>query len=121
MIKKNDLLLMSAALLVVLICYLYNNIFNKAGDYVSVNYRGNEVAKHSLSDSGEYEIPCSANEAFRYKIENGEVFCIYSECRDKICIHQGKINRNGQSVICLPQQIVLTVHGKGTEYDALTD
>lgn len=120
MIKKNDLILMSTALFVVLICILFNYI-NKEGEYVLVNYKGNEVAKHSLKENGEYEITCSENEAFHYKIEDGAVFCTYSKCRDKICIHQGKINRSGQAIICLPQQIILTVHGEENKYDAVTD
>lgn len=121
MIKKNDLILMSTAFFVVLIWFIINILNMKTGDYVSVSYRGEEITKLSLKDDGEYEIPCETGEAFHYKIENGQVFCTYSECRDKICISEGKIKNAGEIIVCLPQQITLSVCGNEGEYDAVTN
>lgn len=121
MIKRNDLILMSAALFVVLIWFFISNMLKKSGEYVTVSYRGKEIEKISLNETGEYEVPCEDKKKFRFKIENGDVYCVYSECKDKICVRQGKINSVGQSIVCLPQQIVLVINGDNKEYDAVTD
>lgn len=121
MIKKNDLILMGTAFFVVLIWFIINILSRKTGDYVVVTYRGEEIAKVSLKDDSEHEIQCKDKDAFRYKIEDGKVFCIYSACRDKICIKEGKIEKNGEIIVCLPQQITLSICGDEGEYDAVTD
>lgn len=44
-----------------------------------------------------------------------------SPCPDKLCVYQGKITHPGQTIACLPEQVVLTLseQGKETELDAI--
>lgn len=59
-------------------------------------------------------------------IRDGAAFVESSPCRDKICIHMGKISRNGEWAACLPNRVFLRVQGKtaggrtGEEVDAST-
>lgn len=41
-----------------------------------------------------------------------------ADCRDKICIKQGKINATGGSIVCLPNKISVTVCGG--DYDVVS-
>jgi hypothetical protein len=50
-------------------------------------------------------------------IEKGQAFVRVSKCDDKICVKQGKISRVNESVVCLPQGVVLTITGE-SEFDA---
>lgn len=50
-------------------------------------------------------------------IEKGRAFVQTSKCDDKICVKQGKISRVNESVVCLPQGVVLTITGE-SEFDA---
>ena len=61
------------------------------------------------------------------KIENTVVIednCIYVEdatCPYRECVKSGRISRNGQSICCLPAQILIVVRStEGTGYDAVT-
>ncbi len=45
-------------------------------------------------------------------ISGGEVWVTDSQCRDGTCEHTGKISRAGQSIVCLPNGVVITVNGK---------
>lgn len=45
-------------------------------------------------------------------IEGGKVWVTDATCGDKTCEHTGKISRAGQSVVCLPNGIVVSVTGK---------
>lgn len=42
-------------------------------------------------------------------IQNGKARMESADCRDQICVHTGWISRNGQTVVCLPNRVVLEV------------
>ena len=44
-----------------------------------------------------------------------------SPCPDKICIHQGKITKPGETVACVPEKVLLTIEEpqKEAEHDAV--
>lgn len=44
-------------------------------------------------------------------IKYGYAYMYDADCKDKICIKQGKINVAGQSIVCLPNKISITVCG----------
>ena len=42
-------------------------------------------------------------------IENGTAAITEADCPDALCVNMGKINRAGQSIVCLPHQVVVEV------------
>ena len=48
-------------------------------------------------------------------IKEGAAFVENSPCRDKICIHMGRISRNGEWIACLPNRVFLRIQGKKGE------
>ncbi len=42
-------------------------------------------------------------------IENGEVHMHESDCKDKICMKMGKISLPGDSIICLPNRLMVKI------------
>ena len=42
-------------------------------------------------------------------IENGKVYVKSATCPDGICVGHRPIFRNGESIICLPNRVVITV------------
>lgn len=52
------------------------------------------------------------------RIEDGEAWIQKASCPNKLCVRQGRISRPGESIICLPNKIVITI--KGLKTDALT-
>lgn len=64
------------------------------------------------------------------RVDDGEIILlrdgntirvIESPCPDKLCVHHQPISKDGESIICLPEQIVITVSGgvKEQSYDAI--
>ena len=45
------------------------------------------------------------------KIQNQEVQVISSDCKDQICVHQGRIHYAGQTITCLPQRVFIKIEG----------
>ncbi|MBR1771349.1 MAG: NusG domain II-containing protein [Lachnospiraceae bacterium] len=56
----------------------------------------------------------------RLRIEGGAAWIEEASCPDKLCVHMGRISRVGQSVICLPHQVVVEIVGE-SDGDAPVD
>ena len=78
----------------------------REGREVSVSVNGEEVAAYPLDINGRYELNGGTNTLV---INDGEAYMESAECPDKICVNYGKISRTGESIICRPNKVVVTV------------
>ena len=46
-------------------------------------------------------------------VENGEVFVTEADCRDQICVDHKKIEKTGETIVCLPHKLVVEITGEG--------
>ena len=85
---------------------------------------GNTVTVRT--DSGSYEYPLSGDRVIetvsngirlRIVIEGGRVCVEEAECPDKICVRTGEISRVGQSIVCVPAEVVIRITGEGSDED----
>lgn len=53
-------------------------------------------------------------------IRNDEVWISNANCPDKLCKNTGKISKKGQSIICVPEKMIIRITGGG-EVDAITN
>lgn len=56
---------------------------------------------------------------FTVTVQNGTVAITQADCPDKICVNTGQISKGGQTVVCLPAKLVVTLE-KGGGHDART-
>ena len=83
------------------------------GAYVTVEVNGVEVARYSLETDGEYELNGGTN---TLRIKNGVAYMIDANCPDKTCCaFWRKIDQGGETITCLPNMLVVTVHGAGDD------
>ena len=55
------------------------------------------------------------------QVKNGKVHIIESTCHDKLCIKQGWISKTGESIVCLPNRISISITGEEkNEIDSIT-
>ena len=110
--KKRDFILIGAILAVILIVFAVMQLTKEEGAYVVVRVDGQEVAKYSLSENGEYELNGGTN---ILRIEDGVAYLIYADCPDHLCMpdgaHGGKIDQTGETITCLPNKLTVTVFG----------
>jgi len=53
------------------------------------------------------------------EIKDGSIRVKSSTCTDKICIKEGEISSSGQTIICLPNQVVITVINEKEQIDGV--
>ena len=52
-------------------------------------------------------------------VEDGSIHVEDADCPDKICEKTGKISKAGETIICLPNKVIIKILGKG-EVEAIT-
>ena len=108
---RNDVIFISALLLVVILAGLALFFFRREGDSVTVTVNKQHFGTYSLAEDRIVEIRTGENggEMNRLVIRNGEAFVESATCPDGICASHKPISRNGESIVCLPHQVVITV------------
>jgi len=104
-----DIIIIAAILLVSLVLLLVMTLSRKEGAAVVVEIDGETVATYSLYQNGEYSLNGGTNVLV---IEDGVAYLNYSNCPDHTCEKTGKIQYVGQSIICLPNKVAISIRGE---------
>ncbi len=107
--KKADWILIGSILFVagVLAAFLY--FVPKNGSAVTVEINGKTVDRLPLSEDTTKAYADENGGTNLLVIENGKARITEANCPDKICVHHRAISRSGESIICLPHKLVVTV------------
>ena len=109
---KNDILLATGILLLAAICFLIFSFSMKEGKYALVTVDGEQVYKHSLNEDDETVIlgaNSGSGEQNVLAIKDGKAFVKSANCPDKICVSHRKISKTGETIVCLPHKVVVSV------------
>lgn len=119
---KNDLIFVLVLVILAGITYLWIHFFSKdSGAYVSITVDGKEEVVLELAQNTTYTVTQTENENV-VEIKDGQVFVKEANCRDELCVHQGKISKNGEAIICLPHKVVITIISDSeNEVDAVAE
>lgn len=115
--KKNDFILIAVILIIAgAVFLLYHKIGKEDTGFVKVTVDGELYGTYSLEKNQEIEI----NDTNHLLIQNGQADVIWADCPDKICVNQKVISANKESIICLPNQVVVEiVGGEDSQLDAV--
>lgn len=104
---RDTLLIITLLLIGIILLFVLRGQSNE-GSYVIIMYQNEEKARFSLASDGIYNINNGKN---KIEILGGKVRMTYADCPDELCIRQGWIEYDGQSIICLPNKITVMVSG----------
>lgn len=120
--KKADFILIGAVALVaaVLLFFLYGT-GNEDASYVKVEADGRVIDVLPLNEDNKLEIETDNGGKNTLVLKDSAAFIEDANCPDGICANHKPISRVGESIICLPHKVVVTVidSGEETEIDAV--
>ena len=105
---KNDALLILAVLLLAAGIWLYARLTRRDGGSVTVTVDGEAVAAFPLGEDRVWTWTGDAG-SNTLIIEGGAARMETADCPDKLCVHQGVVRYTGESIVCLPHKLVVTV------------
>ena len=106
--RRTDLIVIGSLLVLALALYLVLGASRTEGGVVVVRVDGVETERHALSADGTYPLNGGSNILV---IAEGKAWLSEANCPDLLCVKQGKIHYTGQSIICLPNRLTVTVEG----------
>lgn len=120
--KKKDLILICSVLILAAAFWLIPRavgIFgNSKAQKLRITVSGKEYGVYSLDEDQVIKI----GDTNVCEIKDKKVTMISAECPDQLCIHQGPICLQGETIVCLPNKVVLEVTGmKQTDKEALDE
>ena len=110
--KKTDLILVVIALVAAAGIWLFYSAGADHGLTAVVTVDGEVRAELPLdgNDTAEIETEWGYNIVHT---ENGQAFVTEADCRDQICVEHKKIEKVGETIVCLPHKMVVEIVGEG--------
>lgn len=78
------------------------------GSYVTITVDGKEYGTYSLLEEQTISIGEGEHKNV-IEIKGGKAYMITASCPDQLCVNQNAISYDKQSIICLPNKVVVTV------------
>ncbi len=121
-IKKTDLIIILAIVLVAFSVFLLYNSFYSSENVTAYIYHKDKVLR-------EIDLPTFPPEVFSFDENKNVVFEIHedksisfraSDCPDQVCVHTGKLHVHGENAACLPNEFFIRLeNSQNSEVDII--
>lgn len=120
-LTKGDKFLIIFIIFLSFLSFAYINRYAFSGQekYISVQVNGEEIKKIIFDEQliG-HTIPVETDYGYNLiEIGDKQVRVIEADCPDQIDVKQGYISRIGETIVCLPNKLVIEIKGESGEDD----
>ena len=114
MIKKADIILLIVILAVGIPMSVLSLTAGTGGDKVKISTDGQVYGIYPLNEDCEIDVTEDGH-TNHITIKDGQVSMSYSTCRNQVCVNTGAISKTKDSIVCLPNRVVVEIisHGSG--------
>ena len=120
---KNDLILILVLLIAAVAIYAGIRLYsskNTKNAMVVVTVDGEEYGRYPLSEQYTETIRLEDGSYNRFAIQDGYVKMVEASCPDQICVSHHKISKKNETIVCLPDKVVITIeNGEENDIDFL--
>jgi hypothetical protein len=103
------------------IIYLYISIYSGAAGSVGLVVRvKDQTWRYSLEDDFEVAVPGPLGDTVIH-VEDGKVHVESSPCENQLCVAAGTVERAGEWIVCLPNQVFISIEGDVAQDDQGVD
>lgn len=102
--KKGDIVIIGtiAATIALSIVLLFS--FSKQGRRVIIKQNGAVVYDERIDIDKTVDIKTNT-----VVIKDGSVYMSDAACKNQICVNTGKISKKGESIVCLPNKVIIEI------------
>ncbi|HNX63577.1 MAG TPA: NusG domain II-containing protein [Oscillospiraceae bacterium] len=110
-IKKRDIIILSAIFILCISFLIFPKLLN-SGETAEISIDGEIVKTISLEKNDTFKL-----NSFTIDVRDGAICVLDSPCHDKICVHTGYISKPSQTIVCLPERLIIKIKGEDKEAD----
>ena len=122
-IRKTDLYLIAGLLLVAVTLFVGIRLYGKMTTTEAVavvTVDGKEYGRYPLEKNHTETIHLSDGSYNTFEVRDGYVSMTDASCPDQICVNHSRISKKNETIVCLPDKVVITVeNGEEAEIDVL--
>lgn len=108
--RRNEIILVAGLLFIALLCFAFGRY--RASQSVTkalISVEGKELATYPLNQDVDEIITGYNGGTNHLVIKNGGVSITEASCPDKVCVRQGTVKDSGQTLVCLPNKVIVTI------------
>ena len=117
--KKKEVLFIGSILILALVLWGGMSFFRKDSyGYIKITVDGKEYGRYALNKDQTIEI----KDTNVCEIKDGKVHMISATCPDHLCMKQKAVDKNGGTIVCLPNKVVIEgeTSGNGQTQNGIT-
>ena len=120
MIKKKDLILVAVILIIALLWVIFITFTKVEGAEAVITVHGKIYKTLPLNEDTTVTVEDESGHHNVVAIKDGKVTMTEANCPDILCVKQGSIHYNHESIVCLPHKVVVEIQaGEENNVDAI--
>lgn len=123
-IGRNDIIFISTLLILIIIfLFVFYSKYNTSGSYVTITVDGKQYGRYRLDENKEIKIKNASGKVTNILlIKDNCANMIEANCPDKLCVNQKAISKEKETIVCLPNKVVVTVESDDeSDFDAIAN
>ncbi len=108
-VKRSDLILIGVLLFAALAALFAIRAFREEGSTVAVLQNGTEIGRYPLNAPMTLLIEGEQGQQNTLIIKDGRAAVSHATCPDGICAAHAPVSQVGETIVCLPHRLVITV------------
>ena len=127
--RKKAVLLAAVLLVIAILCGIpiyavsHSATGNGQALYADIYQNGEllqTIRLDTVTDEYTFEVPGEGGASNTVCVRPDSIAIISATCPDQICVHHNKISRNKETIVCLPDKVVITIeNGEDSGIDIL--
>ncbi|GFH43198.1 protein export element [Lactococcus hodotermopsidis] len=107
--KPLDFVLIITLMLASFTPFLFFSNNQKPSNIAQLRINGKIIKNFDLTENQNYTYKDTDGDINKIVVRDGKIGIIYATCADQICVRKGFVDKSGQTIICLPHQLVIEV------------
>lgn len=119
-IKKADIVLLIFFLIIGFVSAYYSLTSGQSGKEAEISLDGKIYGTYNLDKNQVITIKNGKNYN-KIVIKNGYIKMTKSNCKNQVCVDENKISKTNQTIVCLPNRVLISIKGGKEEYDSVAE
>lgn len=110
--KKEKMILAIIVIVILVIAVVIYGPDRDHGSEVVITIDGQEYGRYPLAKNAEIPIQVDGKRTNYLVIQNGAADMLSANCPDQLCVNMKEISLNGETIVCLPNKVVVEVESE---------